>query len=129
MTVALGRDMVPAFQLETFRTAASDGTLIWLLLALIIVAPACEELLFRGFLFRGLVRDARDSLPGILLIALLWSLLHIQYDWLGMATVFAIGVLFGYVRLYAESTLLVIVLHGLLNLESVGETFFALGWL
>jgi len=129
LTVALGRDTVPAFQLDMFRSAQSEGTLVWLSLSIVLVAPACEELLFRGFLFRGLVREPRDGLPGILIIALLWSLLHIQYDWLGVTLVFVIGVMFGYVRLYAGSTLLVILLHMLLNLESVGETFFVLGWL
>jgi uncharacterized protein len=129
VTVALGREIVPAFQLDMFRSAQSEGTLIWLLLSIVLVAPACEELLFRGFLFRGLVREPRESLPGILAIALLWSLLHVQYDWLGMGLVFVIGVMFGYLRLYAGSTLLVILMHMLLNLESVGETFFVLGWL
>jgi membrane protease YdiL (CAAX protease family) len=129
VTVALGREIVPAFQLDMFRSAQSEGTLIWLLLSIVLVAPACEELLFRGFLFRGLVREPRESLPGILAIALLWSLLHVQYDWLGMGLVFVIGVMFGYLRLYAGSTLLVIFMHMLLNLESVGETFFVLGWL
>jgi membrane protease YdiL (CAAX protease family) len=129
LTVALGRDIVPAFQLDMFRSAQSDGTLVWLLISIVLVAPACEEFLFRGFLFRGLVREPRESLPGILIIALLWSLLHIQYDWLGIALVFVIGVMFGYVRFYTGSTLLVMLLHMLLNLESVGETFFVLGWL
>ena len=86
-------------------------------------------MLFRGFLFRGLVHEPRDALPGILVIALIWSLLHVQYDWLGAGLVFALGIMFGYVRLYTGSTMLVIVLHMLLNLESVGETVFALGWL
>ena len=129
LTLALGRDVVPAFQLDMFRSVQGEGALVWLLLDIVLVAPTCEELMFRGFLFRGLIREPRENLPGILLIALLWSLLHIQYDWLGVALVFAIGVLFGYVRLYTGSTLLVILLHMLLNLESVVETFFVLGWL
>jgi membrane protease YdiL (CAAX protease family) len=36
--------------------------------------------------------------------------------------------LLGYVRLYSGSTTLVIVLHMLLNLESVAETVVVLGW-
>jgi len=67
-------------------------------------------------------------LPGILAIALLWSLLHVQYDWFGAAVVFTIGMLFGYVRHYSGSTTLVILLHVLLNFESVLETVIALGW-
>jgi membrane protease YdiL (CAAX protease family) len=105
-----------------------DGTLGWLWLALVVVAPVGEELLFRGFLYRGIVREPRDVLPGILMIALIWSLLHVQYDWFGAAVVFVIGVLFGYVRHYSGSTTLVILLHMLLNLESVLETVAVLGW-
>jgi len=42
--------------------------------------------------------------------------------------VFAIGMLLGYVRHYSGSTTLVILLHMLLNLESVMETAIVLGW-
>jgi uncharacterized protein len=129
LTVASGRDLVPPFQLDIHRSAQMDGTLTWLWLALIVVAPIGEELLFRGFLYRGFVREPRDVLPGILVIALIWSLLHIQYDWFGASVVFVVGVLFGYVRHYSGSTTLVILLHMLLNLESVLETFVVLGWL
>jgi len=127
LTLALGHDIVPSFQLDIHRSAKADGTLALLWLALIVVAPIGEELLFRGFLFRGLVHEPRDGLPGILAIALIWALLHIQYDWVGTGMVFAVGVLFGFVRLYTGSTLLVIFLHMLLNLESLAETAFALG--
>jgi uncharacterized protein len=128
VTLALGRDLVPAFQLQIHRSAAAEGALISLWLALIVVAPVGEELLFRGFLFRGFVREPREALPGILAISLIWSLLHIQYDWFGASQVFALGMLLGYVRLYSGSTTLVILLHMLLNLESVAETVVALGW-
>jgi membrane protease YdiL (CAAX protease family) len=129
VTLALGREIVPAFQLEIHRSAAADGTLVWLLLAIIVVAPVGEELLFRGFLFRGLVREPRDAIPGIVAIALIWSLLHIQYDWFGATIVFVVGLLFGSVRYLSGSTTLVIALHILLNLESVMETLVVLGWL
>jgi uncharacterized protein len=128
LTLAFGRDLVPAFQLQIHRSALAEGSLISLWLALIVVAPVGEELLFRGFLFRGFVRGPRDALPGILAIALIWSLLHIQYDWFGASLVFAIGAFLGYVRLYFGSTTIVILLHMLLNLESVLETVFVLGW-
>jgi uncharacterized protein len=128
LTLAFGRDLVPPFQLEIHRSAQADGTLIWLWLAIIVVAPVGEELLFRGFLFRGLVREKGDMVPGILVIALIWSLLHIQYDWFGASVVFAIGMLLGYVRLYSGSVTLAILLHMLLNFESVVETVVVLGW-
>jgi uncharacterized protein len=128
LTLALGRDLVPTFELQIHRSARAEGALISLWLALIVVAPVGEELLFRGFLFRGFVREQREALPGILAISLIWSLLHIQYDWFGAGQVFAIGMLLGYVRLYSGSTTLVILLHMLLNFESVVETVVVLGW-
>jgi CAAX protease family protein len=129
VSFALGRDIVPPFQLEMLRTAQASGTQIWVWFAAVVVAPVGEELLFRGFMFRGLVREPRDVLPGILAIALVWALLHYtEYDWYGVSQVFVIGVLFGYVRYYSGSTTLVILLHVLLNLESLLETVIALGW-
>jgi membrane protease YdiL (CAAX protease family) len=128
LTLALGKEMVPAFQLEWHRTAQAEGTLPWLWLAIIVAAPVGEELLFRGFMFRGFVHEPRDALPGILVIALIWSMLHAQYDWFGTAQVFAIGVLFGFARWRTGSTTLVILLHMLLNLESVVETVIVMGW-
>jgi len=127
LTFAFGRDLVPPFQLEVQRSAEASGTLIWLWLAVVVVGPIGEELLFRGFLFRGVVREPRDVLPGIIVIALIWSLLHIEYDWFGISIVFGVGVLLGCVRHYSGSTSLVILLHMLLNLESMLETVVALG--
>ena len=129
LTLGLGRELVPPFQLEIHRSALAEGAVLSLWIALIVVAPIGEEVLFRGFLFRGFVREPRNALPGILAISLIWSLLHVQYDWFGAALVFAIGVFLGYMRFYSGSTTLVILLHMLLNLESVAETVIVLGWL
>jgi uncharacterized protein len=128
MTFALGKDMVPAFQIELHRTAREQGSLPWLWLAIIVAAPVGEELLFRGFMFRGFVHEPRDAVPGILIIALIWSMLHVQYDWFGTAQVFVIGLLFGFVRWRTGSTTLAILMHVLLNLESVVETVIVMGW-
>src|SRR5260221_9705959 len=51
-----GRDLVAPFQVEVWRTAADAGWLVGLLIAIIIVAPIGEEIIFRGFLFRGLAK-------------------------------------------------------------------------
>jgi uncharacterized protein len=127
-TFALGKDMVPPFQIELHRTAREEGSLPWLWLAIVVAAPVGEELLFRGFMFRGFIHEPRDAVPGILIISLIWSMLHVQYDWFGTAQVFAIGLLFGFVRWRTGSTTLAILMHVLLNLESVVETVFVMGW-
>jgi membrane protease YdiL (CAAX protease family) len=129
LTLAFGRDLVPAFQLEVHRTALSEGALLPLWVAMIVASPVAEEILFRGFLFRGFIHEPRNALPGILAISLIWALLHVQYDWFGTALVFVLGVFLGFVRLWSGSTTLTIMLHMLLNLESVVETLAVLGWL
>ena len=50
-----GYQLVTPFQAQAYTTAAAEGWLPALLLGAVIVAPAGEEILFRGFLFRGWV--------------------------------------------------------------------------
>ena len=44
-----GRDLVTSFQLQSYTTAAAAGWLPAMLAAAIVVAPAGEEAMFRGF--------------------------------------------------------------------------------
>jgi membrane protease YdiL (CAAX protease family) len=97
-------------------------------LAVVVVAPIGEEIVFRGFLFRGLVRPGYERLA-IVAIALAWALLHIQYDWLGMAQIFAAGLILGWFRWASGSTVLTIVMHVLINAEAMIETAFKVEWL
>ena len=118
---ASGRDLVPPFQIEAYQSAKDAGWLIWLMLAIVVVAPIGEEIAFRGFLYRGLVRPRREMLA-IVVISMAWALLHIQYDWLGMAQIFAAGLLLGWFRWASGSTTLAIVMHILINAEAMIET-------
>jgi uncharacterized protein len=116
LDLVLGRDFVPPWQLATYRSARADGTLIWLWLAIVVVAPIGEEVLFRGFMFRGFVHTQRDAVPSIVLISLIWSLQHIQYDLLDITEIFVVGLLYGLVRWSTGSTTLTILLHSVNNL-------------
>jgi membrane protease YdiL (CAAX protease family) len=117
-----GREVVPRFQVDAWRTAADAGWLLWMLLAIVVVAPIGEEVIFRGFLFRGLARPGWEvhAIGGI---SVAWALLHIQYDWLGMAQIFLLGLALGWFRWASGSTLLTIGMHMLINLESMIETW------
>jgi uncharacterized protein len=117
-----GRELVTPFQLQSYATASAAGWLPAMLFAAIIVAPVGEEIMFRGFLFRGLVRTDRSAWPAIVAISLLWAALHIQYDWAGMLQIFVIGLFLGWVRWKSGSTLLTFFLHALFNLEGTLET-------
>jgi membrane protease YdiL (CAAX protease family) len=117
-----GRALVTPFQLQSYTTALAEGWLPAMLFAAIIVAPAGEEIMFRGFLFRGLVRSERSAWPAIVVISVLWAALHIQYDWTGILQIFVIGLFLGWMRWRSGSTLLTFLLHILFNLEGTIET-------
>jgi len=127
----LGRNIVTAFQNDIYRTASEVGWLpwIWLWLAVVVATPIGEETLFRGFLYRGWLRSPRDAWPVIVITALLWALTHLQYDWYVTGQVFAMGLLLGWMRWCTGSTVLTMLLHGLINFEGMLETFVAQTWL
>jgi CAAX protease family protein len=125
----LGRGLVTPFQIDIYRTASAGGWLLWLLLAVVVVTPIGEEILFRGFLFRGWLRSPHDVWPVILITSLLWAIIHLQYDWYVISQIFAFGLLLGWMRWATGSTILTILLHALINSEGMIETFLDLKWL
>jgi len=117
-----GRALVSPFQLQSYATAAAKGWLPALLAGAIVLAPAGEETMFRGFLFRGWARSDRSAWPAIVAISVLWAALHVQYDWAGVLQIFVIGLFLGWMRWRSGSTLLTVLLHALFNLEGTLET-------
>ncbi len=121
-----GQALVPPFELQSFTTAAAQGWLAGMLVAAIVVAPAGEEIVFRGFLFRGWIRSERAAWPAIVAISALWAALHVQYDWTGVLQIFIVGLFLGWMRWRSASTLLTFLLHALFNLEATMETMVQL---
>lgn len=124
MLVASGRALVSPFQEVSYTTAAAEGWLPLLWFATVVAAPAGEEIMFRGYLFRGFVRSERSAWPAIVVIALLWAAPHLQYDWTGISEIFVAGLFLGWVRWRSGSTLLTFLLHALFNVEGMIETVF-----
>ena len=108
-----GRDIVPEFMVEAYRTAVYLP-LLWL--ALVIAAPAFEEFLFRGFLFRGCLDTRLRETGTILLTTAAWCLLHVQYDLVDLLAVFAIGIVLGFARSRTGSLVTPLVIHAVINL-------------
>ena len=135
-----GQDLVTPFQIEAYATSRSVAWLVALFVAVVFAAPLGEEVLFRGFLYRGLIAAAAkesglpdtspDRMPVLVIgvISVLWTALHIQYDLFGLSQVFLLGLLLGWVRWRSGSTTLTFVLHALVNLESAIETVIKVGW-
>jgi uncharacterized protein len=129
LTILLGRDVVSPFQIDSYYSARERGGLLLLWFAFVVVAPVGEEILFRGFLFRGWAFPTRTAWPAILVITAAWAALHIQYDWFGILQIFLVGLLFGWIRLSSGSTSLTILLHGLLNAWATLQTAVKIEWL
>ncbi len=122
----LGRFIVTPFQFNIYRTASAAGWLPLLWIAVVVVTPIGEESLFRGFLFRGWLRSPTDAWPVIGITALMWAIVHVQYDWYIIAQVFCFGVLLGWLRWATGSTILTMLLHALINCEGMLETAISL---
>jgi membrane protease YdiL (CAAX protease family) len=118
----IGQDIATSFQRNLIQSASAEGGLPWLLLTIVVVAPIGEEILFRGFLFRGWCRSSADAWFAIVATAALWAIIHVQYDVLVLGQVFGFGLLLGWLRWRTGSTVSTILLHALLNGAAALET-------
>lgn len=97
--------------------------LFWI--AVVIGAPAFEETFFRSFLFRGFEASRLGTWGTIVLTAILWAALHIQYNLYGIAFIAGAGILFGLARARTRSLLVPLALHAGLNFaETVVYTLY-----
>ena len=120
---ATGREVEPGFMGDVLKTARADNALWLLVIAFCVAAPITEEFFARGFLYRGWSESFLRVPGAIILSSLIWTSLHLQYNWYFLGEVFSIGVLLGYIRYRSNSTWLTIILHGLNNLAAVAQTF------
>jgi uncharacterized protein len=119
---ATGREVEPGFMGDVLKSARAAGALWLLLIAFCVAAPISEEFFARGFLYRGWSESFLKAPGAILLSSLVWTVLHLQYDWFFLCEVFSIGLLFGYLRYRFNSTWLTVVLHGMNNFAAVVQT-------
>jgi membrane protease YdiL (CAAX protease family) len=116
--LSAGEDKVPATINELLIT----------LLGIAIVAPIAEELMFRGFLFRGFAASRLGVVGTIVLTSVLWAALH-DRTWLGFGEVFLCGVVWGWLRWKTGSTLETIAVHMANNsIAGIALAGVTLGW-
>jgi hypothetical protein len=102
------------FMRDMASAARTAGALPLLAIALVVAAPICEELAFRGFLFRTL-EGKFGATVAIVTTALGWTALHLQYGLAGLMVVLGCGLLLGIVRRYSGSLYLTMILHATWN--------------
>ena len=121
-SVWLDRPPLPPVMEQVFRTA---GWLPALVVAVVVLAPAFEELAFRGFCLGGLAR--LGAVPAVALSSALFAVIHVQYDLFDVGSVLALGVLFGAARWQSGSTLLTLGLHAFHNALASVQALWTVG--
>ena len=86
---------------------------ILLFIAVAIIAPIGEELLFRGFFQQVLEKHWKDVTRAILMTALLFSMIHMNPYW--FAQIYILGVILGFIAWKTQSVLPALILHGMNN--------------
>jgi hypothetical protein len=125
LSIALGKPLVPEFLLNAYSSSESTWA-FWA--ALVVAAPLGEELLFRGFLLRGLAASRLGEYGAVVVTSVAFAMMHVQYDFYGIATVIVLGIFFGMARIKTGSLLLAMILHALANLEATAEAAVSLAY-
>ena len=107
-------------KMGAWRGKYDSANLAVRIVAVGLIYPVAEEFFFRGALL-GMVRRRFGDLAGIVLPALLFGLIHIQYDWRGMAFVMLDGLIFGIARVRTGSVYVAMLLHVIGNGYAVWE--------
>lgn len=102
------------FMLDLVSSARAAHAMPLVVGAVVIAAPISEELAFRGFLYRTLELKF-GGVAAIVLTALGWAALHVQYSLTAISVIFAGGLLFGAIRRYSGSLYLTMIMHALWN--------------
>jgi membrane protease YdiL (CAAX protease family) len=119
VTLALGKPIVPEFSRSAWNSTGDRATLA---AAIIIVAPIFEELLFRGFLMAGLAASHLGERTAIVVSAVAWAVIHLQYDLYALGFIVLVGLLLGYARQRTGSLAVPVMIHMLVNAVSTVET-------
>ena len=91
VSYAMGRESSAGFMVDVLKSARAEGALWLLVISFCVVAPITEEFLTRGFLYRGWSESFLRPAGAIVLSSLVWTAMHLQYDWFFFGEIFSIG--------------------------------------
>jgi CAAX protease family protein len=108
---ALQFDVSQLFNPHGFDRARAANGLAAHIVAVALAAPVMEEILFRGFLFRGFSESWIGVVGTIALTSVAWALMHVGQGAAGMIDTALHGVAWGWLRWYTGSTVATIACH------------------
>ncbi|MEX0985030.1 MAG: type II CAAX endopeptidase family protein [Actinomycetota bacterium] len=116
IVIALTQDLTGTAEVANPLRSAGDAWVIPNAMLALVMAPVCEEIAFRGFLFGGLRRRFRFWWAGALSAAL-FALIH--GDPVRMPALFVSGIILAAVYERRRTLVAPMVTHGVVNLVSV----------
>jgi len=106
---------VPEFMTKVYNST-QNLPLLWIAVA--VGAPFFEEFLFRGFLLEGLSRSKLGMIGAIILTSASWAVIHVQYGWFEIISIFLIGIVLCIAKIKSKSLYVPIAMHMLMNLAA-----------
>ena len=88
-------------------------------LAVAVLGPIAEELIFRGFLFTRLAQTKLGAAGAIALTAIVWGMIHYTYTPAEISLLVFAGVLLGLARCQTRSVITPMLMHILWNVYAV----------
>ena len=101
----------PDYIIDLGEIMRPDSTLgyMFLFLAVVIIAPIGEEIVFRGFLQRFLERYWKDVTRAVLVTSLFFAMIHFNPFW--TIQIYLLGVILGFLAWKTKSVIPSIILH------------------
>jgi len=95
-----------------------------LFIAVAVLAPLGEEIIFRGFLQQILEKHWKDTTRAVLFTALIFSIIHMNPYW--FIQIYILGVVLGFLAWKTQSIIAPLILHGLNNTVALLLSFLDL---
>lgn len=112
----INRPFYPDWLIDVWN---SGKTSLGLYVGFLIAAPVFEEILFRGFAYKGIAESSAGPWTAIVLTSVSWGFLHSQYDFIDTTYVIACGLLLGMARWLTGSIYTAMAMHMFINLLSI----------
>jgi len=115
---------IPDYIIDLGHIMQPESTLgyIFLFLAVVIVAPIGEEILFRGFLQKFLEEYWKDITRAVLVTSLFFAMIHFNPYW--TIQIYLLGIVLGFLSWKTKSVIPSIILHSLNNGTAYISSFF-----
>src|SRR5438128_7431380 len=114
ISVLIVSSFFPAGEAPPIEKLLSSTTAVYVFALFgILAAPVCEEIIFRGFLFKVLF-DMGGPAMAVSITAILFALLHLPQlwgSWAGVALIFVVGYVLSFVRLRSNSLIPSFIIH------------------